>query len=377
MKLATFNIQNLFHRDRSAVQKSYSKCVSDWVTELDTLIRKKECSHTATERMRELFFLLGFDKSYQTPYAVMRKRAGFLFLKGMDYSKELQSCELTDWNGWVALQTIPIGSIAIKNKARVIAEVDPDILLVQEIEDKASLSEFNMQLLPEFNCKPFDQLFVIQGNDKTGKENAILTKNGYQILSVKSHQYDKDPNGELLFQTDFLEYEIQTPAKNKLYLLAVNLQHESNNKDLADLRRKKQAQHVAEVYNLLRSEGKKDVVIMGTLNAPSYCHSLAPLLVDTDLKDITKHSRFNVDIDEGNDAAYFRLGAYRMGVNIKQKDYLLLAPNLFSKATQGGLNRKAVWPEKKPMWSTYSTMQNANEAASEHPVLWARINNTL
>ncbi|WP_028375612.1 hypothetical protein [Leeuwenhoekiella sp. MAR_2009_132] len=373
MKLATFNIQNLFHRDRSAIQKSYSKCVSDWVAELDSLIRKKDYSYSDTNRMRELSFLLGFDKSYQTPYAVMRKRAGFLFLKGMNYSKELQSCELTDWNGWVALQTIPITSAAINHKARVIAEVDPDILVLQEIEDKASLSEFNSQLLPEFNCKPFDELFVIQGNDKTGKETGILTKNGYKILSVKSHQYDRESNGELLFQNDFLEYEIQTPAKNKIYLLVAHLQGDAKDKDFADLKRKKQAQRVAEVYNVHRSEGKKDVVIMGTLNAPSYCHSLAPLLVDTDLKDITKHSRFNVDVDKGTDAAYFSLGAYRMGVNIKQKDYLLLSPNLFSKATSGGLSRKAVWPEKKPMWSTYSTMQNANEAASEHPVVWGEL----
>ena len=162
MKLATFNIQNLFHRDRSLIEKPFSKCVTDWVSELDSLIRKKDYRQSETTRMRELSFLLGFDKSYQTPYAVMRRKSGFLFLKGMNYSKELQSCELTDWNGWIALQTVPINAFAIKNKARVISEVNPDILLLQEIEDRASLSEFNTELLPEHNCDPFEQLFVIQ-----------------------------------------------------------------------------------------------------------------------------------------------------------------------------------------------------------------------
>ncbi|MFS4467534.1 hypothetical protein [Maribacter sp. 2210JD10-5] len=371
MKIATFNIQNLFHRDRSFLEKPYSKCVYDWIAEMDNLIRKKNYNPTDSNRMRELSFLLGFDKSYQLPYAVMRRRAGFLFLKGMDYSKELQASELTDWNGWIALQTVPIHAIAIKNKARVIAEVNPDILLVQEIEDKASLSEFNTELLPEFNCKPFEQLFVIQGNNQGGHETGILTKNGYQILSVKSHQYDTDDSGNPLFQNDFLEYEIQTPSKTTIWLLAVHLQPQEKDKEHSDNLRKKQAQRVAEVYQKLRSEGRTQIAVLGTLNSVSYCHSLAPLLQETDLKDIPKHERFNVDFDKGVDADYFRLGAYRLGVNIKQKDYLLLSPQLFKNVKQGGLNRKAIWPNKKPVWSIYPNISKKEHEASEHPAVWA------
>src|SRR5680860_926848 len=161
MKIATFNIQNLFHRDRGLLEEPYGKCVTDWVNELDELMRGNNRATNNAERIQELVFLLGFDKTFDVPYAVMRKRAGFLFLKGMDYSKELKAGELTDWNGWIALQTIPLDTVAVKNKARVIAEVNPDILLLQEIEDRASLEEFNAQLLPEFECQPFHELAVI------------------------------------------------------------------------------------------------------------------------------------------------------------------------------------------------------------------------
>lgn len=373
MKIATFNIQNLFHRDRSLIEKPFSKCVTDWVSELDNLIRKKDYSQCDTNRMRELSFLLGFDKSYQTPYAVMRRKAGFLFLKGMNYSKELQSCELTDWNGWIALQTIPIKTIAIKNKARVIAEVNPDIMLLQEIEDKASLAEFNTELLPQYDSQPFEQMFVIQGNDKGGKETGILTKNGYSVVSVRSHQYDLDEHGNILFENDFLEYEIQTPSKSVFWLLATHFQAKTIDDKECDVFRLKQAQRVADVYNRLRSEGKNQIMIMGTLNTPSYCHSLSPLLQATDLKDITKHKTFNVDFDKGIDADYFRLGAYRLGVNIKQKDYILLSPEFFKNVKKGGLNRKAIWPKKKPIWSIYSNILKKEHEASEHPVVWAEI----
>ena len=155
MKIATFNIQNLFHRDKGLSEKTYGKCMSNWITELDDLMSGKTYAGSRIDRIQELAFLLGFEKTFQIPYAVMRRRAGFLFLKGMNYSKEMKADELTDWNGWVSIQTLPLDPIAIQNKARVIAEINPDILLLQEIEDRASLEEFNAQLLPEFACQPF------------------------------------------------------------------------------------------------------------------------------------------------------------------------------------------------------------------------------
>jgi hypothetical protein len=123
----------------------------------------------------------------------------------------------------------------------------------------------------------------------------------------------------------------------------------------------------------LQENGQQNIAIAGTLNDVPYSDCLTPLLRGTDLRDITKHPTFNVDIDKGKDASYFRLGAYRMGVNIKQKDYLLLSPEFFDKTKVGGLNRKAIWPLKKPMWSVYSTVQNKSQEASGHPALWADI----
>ena len=54
------------------------------------------------------------------------------------------------------------------NKARIIAEADPDILIVQEVEDKAALDLFNNNYLPEFGISPFDRTLVLKGNDARG-----------------------------------------------------------------------------------------------------------------------------------------------------------------------------------------------------------------
>lgn len=372
MKIATFNIQNLFHRDRSLLDKPYGKCVANWVSELDDLMRGTNRASSNADRIQELVFLLGFDKTYDVPYAVMRKRAGFLFLKGMDYSKEMKSGELTDWNGWIALQTVPLDSMAVKNKAKVIAEVNPDILLLQEIEDRASLEEFNAQLLPESDCEPFQDVAVVQGSDKRGQDMGILLKNGYRIESFRSHRFNLEDNPNP--KKEFFQYEINTPSHQTIWLLAAQLQEETKNKDITDAYRKKEIQRIADVYNELWENGQKNIIVAGTLNAVSYCDSLSPLFRDTKIKDVTRHQSFKADSDEGRDATYFRLGAYRMGVNIKQKDYLLLSPNLFANVTDSGLNRKSVWPDKKPIWSVYSSMHSKKQAASEHPAVWACIN---
>ena len=373
MKIATFNIQNLFHRDRSFLEKPFNKNREEWEMEVDQLLEKPIKSIQDNDRIRELACLVGMDKCNQLPYAVLRRKTGFLFLKGKNYSKELKASELTDWNGWIALQNYPLDPIAIENKARVIADVNPDILVLQEIEDRASLEEFNDEFLSRFGCKPFQKTCVMQGNSKRGQEIGILTRNGYEIQSVRSHIYYLNFLGEILFDKDLMEYEILTARGNSLWILATHLQDQTEYKEHSDAIRKAQTEKIAEVYHKLYAEGKKQIAVMGTLNTISYCNSLAPLLQRTNLKEVTKHPSFNVDFDKGKDAGYYSLGAYRMGVNIKQKDYLLLSPELFDKVKSSGLNRKGIWAEKRPMWSVYPSMENKTQSASEHPVIWVRL----
>ena len=369
MKIASFNIQNLFHRDRSLTEQSMSKCVSNWINEFDSLLLNTDNSNSTTDRLRELSFLLGFDKTYQNPYAVMRKKAGELYLKGMNNSKEMKAGELTDWNGWIKMQTVPIHPKSTNHKAKVIADINPDVLILQEIEDKMSLDEFNNLYLPNLDCDPFSDCIVIPNSEGKGIEQALMLKNGYELDAIKLHTIDTSeyPTQELI------EYVIMTPNCKKFHLLSCYFYNDLSNIEKSFEIRQQQARNTGELYQQLVEDGEQNIIIAGTLNAPSYCNSLAPLLQETDLKDITKHLSFEVDYDEGSDASYHRMGAYRKGVNIKQKDFMLLSPALFETMTDSGLNRKAMWPEKRPKWSTYKSVVNKNQAASAHPAVWGLI----
>ena len=370
MKIATFNVQNLFHRDKSLLEKPFRKNLADWINELDTLMLQTSKSLNQQDRIKELAFLIGFEKPSPRPYAILRRKAGFLYMKGLSHSLENKANDITNWNGWIELQTVPIHPKATDHKARVIADINPDILLLQEIEDRGSFEDFNQLILPKYDCKPYEHSFVIQGNDMNSLEMGIALRQGYNLEAVRTHDINDVINDD---GKNLIEYEISTPTKEIIWLLNAYLKKSTKDRNQSDNIRKKQVYKIAEVYNNLIAEGKTNIIIAGTFNAPSYCNSLSPLMKDTDLKDITKHLSFEVDIDKGNDGTYFRLGAYRMGVNIKQKDYMLFSPALFNKMKDSGLNRKAMWPEKHPQWSIYKSVSNRNVAASEHPLVWGKV----
>lgn len=373
MKIATFNIQNLFHRHKDLIKRPAVKNVLEWIKEMDFLMRKPVKEVRDIDRIKELSFLLGFENKDRTSYAVMRKKEGELYFRGSLSSVELKANYLTQWRGWTEIKTIPIDPVAIQHKARVIAEVNPDILLLQEVEDRSSLSQFNKDILPSFNTIPYREVLVVQGNDEKGQEFGLMTKNGYQIGLVEnfSNEYDQDDN--LLFDKNLIQYQIITPSKNIVWLIAVHFKNQEGEKEISDYIRFRQASRVADLYLKLREEGRNNIIIAGSLNAVSYCYSLSSLLQKTDLKDISRHSSFKVARDNGEDAGYFRMGGYKMGVNIKQTDYLLFSPELFKKIKNCGLNRKAVWPDKRPQWNTYASLQNSSQAASSHPVIFAEI----
>ena len=142
MKIASFNIQNLFHRDKSLLVKFMGKNITDWTEELDHLMKHGEKGPNDYDRIRELSFLLGFERNITQNFGVLRRRNGELYLKQGSVLHQPKAAEHTLWQGWMPIHTTPISKKAVQHKAMVIAQANPDILLLQEVEDKASLNIF-------------------------------------------------------------------------------------------------------------------------------------------------------------------------------------------------------------------------------------------
>ena len=179
-------------------------------------------------------------------------------------------------------------------------------------------------------------------------------------------------DGSLLFTNDLQTYKIETPLGDFVYVLSVQL---ISNQLIGncDEKRARQAELVSQVYEDLRLAGIDLIVVLGTLNAPRYAKSISPIM-NTDMIDIANLSNFEVEFDTGIDLGYYRMGAYCKGVNIEQNDYLLTSPMMQNMICGSGMNRKAMWPMKKPEWETYDSVVNEKDSASEHPLLWVTLN---
>ncbi|WP_419212594.1 endonuclease/exonuclease/phosphatase family protein [Maribacter sp. X9] len=370
MKIAAFNVENLFDRAKAFNEKAtISNPIITGVSELNNIFEKSNYSDIDKENIVQLFKLLGFEKSDIGKYACIRKIRGKLAKRPKDKPIEIIANGREDWIGWVELKTEPVNEIAILNTGRVIRDVNADILAVVEAENRILLDMFSHITIKTVNGSPYSEVMLIDGNDQRGIDVGVMCKNGYKIHSVKSHIYDLDDTGKTIFSRDCPEYEIFTPNGEKVIVLPNHFKSKYGfNQNASDAKRKTQAARTAEIYNGLLSDGEKNIIILGDLNDTPDSEPLIPLLENTNLKDVSEHPSF----DPGE---YKGKGTYGLGGDKYKIDYMLVSPILFEKIKSSGLFRKGAWPGKrKPKWEVYESIEKEIHVASDHHVIWADFN---
>ncbi len=362
MRIASFNIQNVYARNSDLVKDYKAKQWDYWMEEFEEL--HNHCNHSSKEidRLRELAVLLGFHSPDGVNHFSIDRIQGSLYISNHLESSHIPASELSNWEGWSKLSSQPINSAAIKNKARVITDVNADMLILQEVESRQNLVHFNSYYLEK--DEQFDKIHYCEGNDGKGLGMALLLKKGYELVSTKSYANVPDIDQKPLFEIGLVQYKVQVPEGPELIIININL-----NENTADSKKNRQIKFLTELHNTYTSQNCQNIVLAGTLNMPSYSKELIPLFKQTGLKDITKHPSFQVAADKGKDASYFRMGAYQKGVNIKQNNYLLLSPSLFDDLKICGLNRKGKWPTKKPKWVVYDSLKLESHTSSSNPLL--------
>ncbi|MFS4449026.1 hypothetical protein [Maribacter sp. 2307UL18-2] len=369
MKIATFNIQNIFHRHIDLINDNYEQKITEWTRELDSLFKKGEKTETDFLRMRELTGHIDFNglRSFKTNISRQLELESYKNREDthlyFQYSKFVN--EESKWH------TVPIPFGALYNKLKVVGKCDADILILQEVESRYALLKMNEMLYQNSLESSYKDIIHLDGNNKCGLGMGIMVKNGFRIKTIKSHSSERDVDGSLLFQNDLQVYKVETPKGEMIHILCVHIDSSLQDKANAS-KRARQASMVSKVYNELRSVGNETIVILGTLNAPIFSKCLAPI-TDMDVTDIADYTNFDVEPDFGTDSGYYRLGGFRKGVNMEQLDYLLASPQIGERIQNCGMDRKAIWPIRQPQWDIYKTLKKEQDAASEHPLLWVNI----
>ncbi|MEX2622388.1 MAG: endonuclease/exonuclease/phosphatase family protein [Acidimicrobiia bacterium] len=309
------------------------------------------------------------DKSDQGNDAVHLRRIRGKVLKRSG-TMELVAIGRLDWIGWVEAKTEPVNEIAIDNTGRVIRDVNADILAVIESDNRIALGRFSEDVLRRIKPAgvPYDHVLLIDGNDERGIDVGLLTRTGFRIRHIRTHIYDADPAGGLIYSRDCPEYAVETPTGELIWILPNHFKSKFGGDNAQSrARRMAQATRTAEIYEELRAAGENLAVVLGDFNDTPDSLPLQPLVANTDLSDVSDHPSFNTGEFGGK-------GTYGLGNDNQKIDYLLLSPALFGRVQASGLFRMGAWPGKSPVrWKVYPELTREVHVASDQHVIWADI----
>ncbi|WP_028745469.1 endonuclease/exonuclease/phosphatase family protein [Rhizobium mesoamericanum] len=368
MRLASFNVENLFDRAKAMNLNTWAegRVVLDQFAELEKLLGQVTYSDADKARMATLIVELGMEKSDTGPFVILRRNRGNLLKRPTTGGVIIIANGRIDWVGSLELRDEPINEVAMQNTARVMSDLDADILGIVEVESRPVLTAFNTQVLPAVGGNPFTQVMVIDGNDERGIDVGLVTRKGFTLDIMRSHVDDRDAAGNPIFSRDCPEYYVTTPEGTTLLVMVNHFKSKGfGSAQSSDARRHAQAQRAREIYEKRIADGLEHIALIGDLNDTPDSAPLAPLKAST-LRDAFTHSAF----DDGGFPGTFGLG--NAGNKI---DYLFLSPKLFERVERGGVFRKGAWPGSRPKrWETYPELTEPKHAASDHAAIWVDLN---
>jgi len=365
VRLAAYNVENLFDRAKAMNLDTWAegRPVLEKFARLNSLLGQIAYTAAAKREMVELMRALGLEKSDTGPFVILRRNRGGLVRRPRAGGIEITADGRADWVGSLELRDEPVNEHAMRNTARVIRDLDADVLGVVEAESRPVLNDFNRLILPAVGAVPFRQVMVIDGNDERGIDVGLMCREGFPIAEMYSHVDDRLANGSAVFSRDCPEYNVATPNGSRLIVMINHLKSKGfGSQSSSNARREAQARRVKEIYEDLIADGEKLIAVVGDFNDTPDSAPLAPLLQTTDLVDAFKHGNF----DNGGFP-----GTYGGCTAQNKIDYLLLSPELFAKVIKGGVLRTGMWPGVRPKkWDVFDEVTRPQDAASDHAAIW-------
>lgn len=368
MRIASFNVENLFDRARALALGSWTagRPILEAHAQLNALFQEADYTAARKARMLQLLDTLGLVRSDASEFAWLRVVRGRLLRRPRNGDVEVVASGRSDWIGFVELTTEPVDELALLHTAMVVRDVDADALGVVEAEDRTTLRRFSERLLIDVGGVPYEEVMLIDGNDDRGIDVGVMVRAPLTIELMRSHVFDRDADG-VVFSRDCCEYHLRTPDGGRLVVLVNHFKSKGFSEPgdrLGAGRRRRQAVRVAEIYRSMVASGIDRVAVVGDLNDSIDSEPLAPLFDGTDLREISEHPGF--DFGE-------RRGTFEGGNEAAKLDHILLSPALFERATGGGIFRKGVWHGSRTSnpWELYETLTAEVHAASDHAAIYA------
>jgi endonuclease/exonuclease/phosphatase family metal-dependent hydrolase len=376
VRIASFNVENLFERPKAFNTSSWAEGepVLNAYKEVNELFAKEIYSTDDKKKMVDLLVKLDIYSrndagairrkySVSPRWAWLRKNRGKFDSEPREKNLDVVIIAKgrNDWIGWVELSKETIDFTGTRMTAKVIKDVNADIIGIVEAEDRPSLVKLNNEMLG----KMYSHVMLIDGNDDRGIDVGIMTKKDFNIEYIKSNVDRKDNTG-LIFSRDCPQYTLSTPNGTTIHILLNHLKSQSNG---GDSKRKRQAEEVRVIADELINEGQH-VIIMGDFNeGPKVVGQPAP-----NLSPLYDNNSQLVDC--------FSLGQFKVGAcpgtydtcGIRNRfDYIMISKSLVTGFKGGAVIRNGLWGSRstKPKdWTIYPEITNFSQQASDHGLVY-------
>lgn len=369
VRVATFNIENLFDRARllSSADWAEHRGLLDIYDKLTRRLQRERYTDADKAQIVEWLIALGLEGNDLGTYVILRQNRGRLIRRTRASGIVVVADGRGDWVGWLELTRTAVTELALRHTGMVVRDLNADVLAVVEAESRIALNRFNRDVLAPLSPWVYDHVMCIDGNDDRGIDVGIFTKMPVPIGHMVSHVDDRDAAGQI-FSRDCPEYAIDLPGGGQLLVLVNHLKSKGYGKASdSNARRKRQASRIRDIYDERRADGYEHIVVAGDLNDTPDSDPLSPLLQETDLRDIAKHPTF----DDGGWP-----GTYTTGRAGNKIDYILCSPSVFDAITDSGVHRLGVWTASR-RWPMYDSLTRAEDAASDHAALWADLDEAV
>ncbi len=359
LKIATFNLENLFTRPtamKEGIGPAGQQAINDHAT-LNAIVQKPLFSDSDKQTLVELSERYGFHLLNTPADALiqMQKVRENMFTTSGGVLR-VKANGSGDWTGWFELRRDDIVWEATFNTARVIAEVNADILICVEAESRVTLQRFNDQVLKAEHNMHYPHVMLVDGNDERGIDVGVMSR--LPIRSVTPHFDDVDAYGKRIFSRDCPHYVIEL-ANGKTVAILPNHFKSKRGGDTpsAKARRTAQATRAHEIATAAM-KATQLVLIAGDLNDVPTGPELAPVF-GGGFKDVMDHPDYPKD----------RPGTYDTGLASGKFDYLIMSPKLRAKLVTTGIERRGSYHPQS--WIPFDTVKNKKQEASDHHCVWA------
>ena len=359
MRIAIYNVQNLFSRVRAMMSDDPTKTtvVLADVAELQKLIEQQAYSDADKARMLQI---LRKHKALTEsgPFYLLETR------RKLVSNNKILATGRGDWVGSIEWRRDLISAPAVENTGRIISEIKADVLCLVEVENRPVLRRFNDTIL---KAAPYPHAMVIDGNDERGIDVGIASR--WPIHDMRSHVDDPDPETKRpVFSRDCPEFQIDLPGTRSLWVLINHFKSRGYGSQASnDAKRKRQSERVSEILKRFNLK-KQWVVVVGDLNELPSSDSLAPLLAHPGLRNTFDKLPARADRWTHRDDA--------TPSKNNQIDYVLISEALWPRLQEVHIERRGIWAYTKKARQKYPplpTVTGDTNSASDHAAVWAEL----